>query len=136
MRASAKSASAMSPPGISRSIEGSSQVGPPGPGAYFCTATVQAGATKRSKATMAELNGLHIDIDFKSIAIGAEETERELRRLILLPSKVVASGGGLHAYWLFRKLAGHAGKHRARRRRCSCSPTISAAIRLAPKPAG
>ena len=71
--------------------------------AYFCTATVQAGATTRSKATLAELNGLHIDIDFKSITISAEEAEHKLQQLMLLPSKVVASGGGLHAYWLFKE---------------------------------
>ena len=71
--------------------------------AYFCTATVQAGAMTRSKATLAELNGLHIDIDFKSITISAEEAERKLQQLMLLPSKVVASGGGLHAYWLFKE---------------------------------
>ena len=70
---------------------------------YFCTATVQAGATTRSKETLAELNGLHIDIDFKSITISPDETERKLQQLMLLPSKVVASGGGLHAYWLFKE---------------------------------
>ena len=70
---------------------------------YFCTATIQPGAVTRSKATLAELNGLHVDVDFKAITIGAEEAERKLQQLFHLPSKVVASGGGLHAYWLFKE---------------------------------
>ena len=70
---------------------------------YFCTATIKSGATTRSKATLAELNGLHVDIDFKAITIGAEEADRKLQQVMLLPSKVVASGGGLHAYWLFKE---------------------------------
>jgi P4 family phage/plasmid primase-like protien len=70
---------------------------------YYCTATVQPGAATRSKATLAELNGLHVDIDFKSVTAGAAEIERALQQTMLLPSKVVASGGGLHAYWLFNE---------------------------------
>jgi hypothetical protein len=38
---------------------------------YFCTATIQPGAAMRSKETLAELNGLHVDIDFKGITISA-----------------------------------------------------------------
>jgi hypothetical protein len=70
---------------------------------YFCTATVQPGSTTRSKATLAELNGLYIDIDAKSITIGIAEAEQKLREVMCLPSKVVASGGGLHCYWLFKE---------------------------------
>jgi hypothetical protein len=70
---------------------------------YFCTATVQPGSTTRSKATLAELNGLHVDIDARSITIGIDEAEQKLREVMHLPSKVVASGGGLHAYWPFKQ---------------------------------
>jgi P4 family phage/plasmid primase-like protien len=70
---------------------------------YFCTATVKPGATTRSKATLAELNALHVDIDFKSIAASPQEAENKLAQVMLLPSKVIASGGGLHAYWLFNE---------------------------------
>jgi hypothetical protein len=70
---------------------------------YFCTATVKAGSTTRSKATIAELNGLHVDIDFKSIACTPTEAEQKLQHTFLMPSKVVHSGGGLHAYWLFKE---------------------------------
>ena len=63
---------------------------------YFCTATVQLDATKRSKETLAELNGLHCDIDFKSVAhAGPAEIERRLRETMLLPTFVVLSGNGL-----------------------------------------
>jgi hypothetical protein len=75
----------------------------PGRGLYFCTATVRPGSTTRSKATLAELNGLHVDIDAKSIVVSIEEAERKLQELMHLPSKVIASGGGLHAYWLFNE---------------------------------
>jgi RecA-family ATPase len=71
---------------------------------YFCTATLHLGATTRSKQTLAELNGLHCDIDFKSVAnAGPAEIERRLRETMHLPSYVVLSGNGLHAYWLFHE---------------------------------
>jgi hypothetical protein len=64
---------------------------------------VQPSSTTRSKQTLAELNGLHVDIDFKTIVLSPEEAQRKLQQLLYLPSKVVASGGGLHAYWLFKE---------------------------------
>ena len=71
---------------------------------YFCTATLQPGASKRSKETLAALNGLHCDIDFKSVAnAGPAEIERRLRETMLLPTFVVVSGNGLHVYWCFRE---------------------------------
>src|ERR1700730_12267702 len=72
-------------------------------GVYFCVSTVKPGATKRNKETVAELNGLHVDIDFRSINGTAEDVAGALRGVQLLPSKVVASGGGFHAYWLFKE---------------------------------
>jgi AAA domain/RepB DNA-primase N-terminal domain len=70
---------------------------------YFAVATLQPGSTTRSKATLAELNCLHVDIDAKSITIDLTEAERRLQQVLHLPSKVVHSGGGLHAYWLFKE---------------------------------
>src|SRR5262249_44825795 len=71
---------------------------------YFGVATLKPGATTRSKATLAELNCLHVDIDFKSVAnAGPAEIERRLRECMLLPTFVVLSGNGLHAYWCFRE---------------------------------
>jgi hypothetical protein len=70
---------------------------------YFCTATIKAAAKTRSKQTIAELNGLHVDIDFKSVQSTPEEIEQKLQQLQLLPSKVVHSGNGLHGYWHFKE---------------------------------
>ena len=70
---------------------------------YFAVATVRPGSTTRSKTTLAELNCLHVDIDAKSIAVGIAEAGQRLREVLHLPSKVVLSGGGLHAYWLFKE---------------------------------
>jgi AAA domain/RepB DNA-primase from phage plasmid len=72
-------------------------------GLYFCTATITAAAKTRSKQTLAELNGLHVDIDFRSVRAPPDEVERILRQVRYLPSKVVHSGNGLHAYWLFQE---------------------------------
>jgi hypothetical protein len=46
---------------------------------YFCVSTVKPGENKRSKETLAELNGLHVDIDFRSVEGTAEHVERALR---------------------------------------------------------
>jgi hypothetical protein len=70
---------------------------------YFAVATVKPGSTTRSKATLAELNGLHVDIDARSITVGVAEAKQRLRETVHLASKVVSSGGGLHAYWLFKE---------------------------------
>jgi hypothetical protein len=37
---------------------------------YFAVATVKPGSATRSKGTLAELNGLHVDIDAKAIRVG------------------------------------------------------------------
>jgi AAA domain/RepB DNA-primase from phage plasmid len=70
---------------------------------YFAVATLKPGSATRSKKTLDELCCLHVDIDFKAIVISPEEAEHKLRQIMLLPSKVVHSGGGLHAYWLFKE---------------------------------
>ncbi|MGB6766749.1 MAG: DNA-primase RepB domain-containing protein, partial [Methyloceanibacter sp.] len=70
---------------------------------YFAVATVKPGSATRSKGTLAELNGLHVDIDAKAIRVGLAEAAQRLREVLHLPGKVVASGGGLHAYWLFKE---------------------------------
>jgi P4 family phage/plasmid primase-like protien len=69
---------------------------------YFCTATIQPGAGKRTKETLSELNGLHVDIDFKSI-IHSERAQNKLDQLMVARSKVVHSGHGLHAYRLLKE---------------------------------
>ena len=49
----------------------------------------------------------HADIDFKDVdTLGEEPTKFVLRQLAWLkyqPSIIVFSGGGIHAYWLFKE---------------------------------
>jgi len=73
-------------------------------GLFFCVGTVQPG-TKRSKEYIVETIGLHADIDFKNVEGDPKRDEvvRKLEYLRLRPSVVVFSGGGLHAYWLFKE---------------------------------
>jgi AAA domain/RepB DNA-primase from phage plasmid len=49
------------------------------------------------------LNGLHCDIDLKSVLATPAEIEQRLREAPLLASKVVHSGNGFHVYYLFRE---------------------------------
>ena len=55
------------------------------------------------RANLAELTGLHADIDFKSVAATEAEILAALEALPLLPNRVNHSGHGMHAYWLFKK---------------------------------
>jgi hypothetical protein len=75
----------------------------PGRGLYFCTATVKAGATTRSKDTISELNSLYTDIDFKHVSNTPKEIETKLQQLQMPPSIVVHSGHGFHCYWLLNE---------------------------------
>jgi hypothetical protein len=68
---------------------------------YFCVATLQVGARERSKATLAELVLLHLDLDFKNIAEDPADIEAALSEAQLPPNRIVRSGHGLHAYWWF-----------------------------------
>jgi P4 family phage/plasmid primase-like protien len=65
------------------------------------------GAERRAKENIAETPCLHADIDFKDVdALGEEPTKfvlRQLARLKYPPSIIVLSGGGIHAYWLFKE---------------------------------
>lgn len=56
---------------------------------------------RRNKENLAELVCLHADLDFKSIEATPAQIRRVVAQLPLLPSRVVFSGHGLHAYWIF-----------------------------------
>jgi putative DNA primase/helicase len=75
----------------------------PGRATYFCVSTVRPTARRRSKETLSELNCLHSDIDFKDTIEPPEEIRRIVGQLMLPPSKVNATGHGLHLYWLFKE---------------------------------
>ena len=65
--------------------------------------TLRPGAPRRVKENVAELPGLHVDVDFKDIEASPSEIEAALARLPLQPQRINASGHGLHCYWFFPK---------------------------------
>jgi len=77
----------------------------PGRGTFFCVNTIMPRQARRAKETVAEIVALHADVDFDKISATPQEAETKLSQLLLLPSYLVASGNGLHAYWLLREAA-------------------------------
>jgi Protein of unknown function (DUF3631)/RepB DNA-primase from phage plasmid len=74
-----------------------------GAGIYFCVGTLRDGGRGRSKGNVGWIAGLHADIDYKDHDLAPEEIQRRLDQAALPASLVVATGGGLHCYWLFRE---------------------------------
>jgi len=77
-----------------------------GRGLYFSVGALEQGAQARNKGTIAETAFLHADIDFKDVdglpddAAGKlADVLHHLARLKYLPSAIVCSGNGVHAYW-------------------------------------
>src|SRR5258708_36957851 len=73
----------------------------PGRGMYFCLSTIAG--TARTKETVAEIIGLHADIDFKDPADTPADIDRKLAGLRYPPSRVHNSGNGRHCFWLFKE---------------------------------
>lgn len=71
-------------------------------GMFFCVGTLKPGM-KRSKDAVSEIAFLHADIDFKDISTPIAEVRSKLAALEYPPSILVASGNGLHCYWLLRE---------------------------------
>ena len=70
-------------------------------GAYFGVALRTESAIIDKKGDGAHckvLTALFVDADFKHL--GEAETRRRITEFPLVPSMVVASGGGLHSYWI------------------------------------
>jgi hypothetical protein len=74
-----------------------------GAGIYFCVGTLRDGGRGRSKGNVGWIAGLHADIDYKDHDLAPEEIQRRLDQAALPASLVVATGGGLHCYWLFHE---------------------------------
>jgi hypothetical protein len=72
----------------------------PDRGTFFACNTMQPRQARRSKELVHEIVCLHADIDFAKIGMTPDAILRQLNQLEFLPSKVVASGHGYHAYWL------------------------------------
>ncbi|WP_456664223.1 hypothetical protein [Bradyrhizobium sp. LB13.1] len=79
----------------------------PGRGLFFCLASMKAGVQRRSKEGVEQSIGLFADIDFNKVdGLGSDpraDVLQKLSRLRILPSATVSSGGGVHAYWLFKE---------------------------------
>jgi hypothetical protein len=75
----------------------------PGRALFVCVATLLPGHTRRAKANLSQLVCLHADLDFKGIAAPRDDIERALLHLPCRPNIVVASGHGLHGYWLLEE---------------------------------
>jgi P4 family phage/plasmid primase-like protien len=75
----------------------------PGRGLFFGVGTVNG--DKRNKENIVETICLHADLDFAKIdgTPGRDEVVKKLDGVKHRPSAVVFSGGGLHAYWLFKE---------------------------------
>ena len=106
---------------------------------YFCVSTLLPGRQQRRKDTLAELTGLHADLDFKGIDATPAEIEKALRQLQLPPSCINFSGHGFHCYWLFREALAATPENieRASRQRCGGSrdhlagdPSVAEVARL------
>jgi DNA polymerase I-like protein with 3'-5' exonuclease and polymerase domains len=68
---------------------------------FFAPSTVRT--NRRAKEELVELPALWADLDFKTIVETSDEIQAALEQLPLPPQRVVASGHGLHCYWLFPK---------------------------------
>ena len=65
--------------------------------------TLKGRATRRSLETVAEINKVAIDVDFKDLEVSAEEIDNKLLHLPLQPTEVRDSGGGRHILFVLRE---------------------------------
>jgi RecA-family ATPase len=68
----------------------------PGRAVYMCPNPLLPGAQRRCLETVAAIECIFVDIDFKDLEEPPEEIGRRLEQLPLRPSWVRASGGGFH----------------------------------------
>ncbi|RJR36926.1 MAG: DUF3987 domain-containing protein [Desulfobacteraceae bacterium] len=73
---------------------------PSGQDSYFGVATRNGGGTKEH---IIHIPGLWADLDFKQVPM--EQAKENLKACPFPPSIVIDSGGGFHAYWIFREPA-------------------------------
>jgi hypothetical protein len=72
-------------------------------GTYFCVNTLRPKQCRRSKETVHEITCLFADLDFSKIDLRPDAILARLNSLPCLPSKVVNSGHGFHAYWILNE---------------------------------
>lgn len=67
-------------------------------GLFFCVSTIAEGKPRKKENTV-ETPVAHVDVDLKSVDATFEEVLVTLGGLTYPPSRIHASGHGLHAYW-------------------------------------
>jgi AAA domain-containing protein/DNA primase RepB-like protein len=72
-------------------------------GTFFCVNTLKPRQSRRSKETVHEITCLFADLDFSKIDLEPDAILARLNSLPCLPSKVINSGHGLHAYWILNE---------------------------------
>ena len=70
----------------------------PGRAVYWCPNPLKDGATRRSLETIARVERLFWDIDYKDLVTPPEEIKARLQQLPVEPTVVYETGGGLHLY--------------------------------------
>jgi RecA-family ATPase len=75
----------------------------PGRAVYYCPNPLKAGATARNLETVAQVDEIWTDHDFKDFEDPPEEVTSRLLQLPLEPTTVNNSGHGLHSYWKLRE---------------------------------
>ena len=73
-----------------------------GRGLFFCVSTIKPGE-KRNKESVAEIPGLHADIDFKDVDDDEATILRRVKTLPCPPTIINRSGNGLHCFWRFKE---------------------------------
>jgi hypothetical protein len=72
-------------------------------GTFFCVSTLKPRQSRRCKETAHEITCLFADLDFDKIDLAPDVVLARLNSLPCLPSKIVSSGHGFHAYWLLNE---------------------------------
>src|SRR5262245_20117093 len=71
----------------------------PGRGVFFCPNRLKDGATTRSKDTIARVDTIGIDVDFKDIQEDPQIVHQRLAALPCPPSQINNSGHGRHSFF-------------------------------------
>jgi hypothetical protein len=75
----------------------------PGWGVFECLGKFPPGTTKRNRDTVASLDRVAVDLDFKSVGHPPAEILDTLDKLCLPPSEVHDSGHGFRALWVLKE---------------------------------
>jgi P4 family phage/plasmid primase-like protien len=75
----------------------------PGVAVYFGCSTRKPGSRQGRKEDLSELVAAWLDVDCYKLGLSVDEVVAALNACACPPSRIVFSGGGVHAYWLLRE---------------------------------